>query len=163
MLWKNEWLSLDLVRQLLLGSFHLVRTQNFRDFRPPPSHSYAFHAPYEYCCTQKIGLIFDTPPPRRVRTKWKPPQSSGAFSEEGRAAVVTSAWLYNFTPPSLPSFPASSLYGSVVCLSPLHWRMDMAHRDFRPVEFNNLCTIYCANKVRQRTTSVYGWKQNTRR
>ena len=43
------------------GGFHLVRTQNFRDFRLPPSTLYAFHATYQYYRTQKL-----------VISKWKP-------------------------------------------------------------------------------------------
>ena len=47
----------------VLGGFHLVRTHNFRDFRPPPSPSYAFHATYPSCCTQKLAISSTPPPP----------------------------------------------------------------------------------------------------
>ena len=50
-----------------LRGFHLVRTQNFRDFRPPPSTLYAFHATYQYCRTQKLVIPL-TPPSPLVRT-----------------------------------------------------------------------------------------------
>ena len=74
---KSARVALDLETNchlhFLIGGFHLVRTQNFRDFGPPPSPLYAFRATYQYCCTQKLVISLTPPPPQRVRTKWKPP------------------------------------------------------------------------------------------
>ena len=46
-----------------LGGFHLVRTQIFWDFRPPPSPLYAFHTTYQYCRTQKLVISLTPPSP----------------------------------------------------------------------------------------------------
>ena len=63
--WRRfqKWVFGNLISFGLLtqGSIHQVRTQNFRDFGPPPPLSYAFHATYQSYRTQKL-VISSTPP-----------------------------------------------------------------------------------------------------
>ena len=50
-----------------LGGIHLLSSQNIRDFGPPPP-SFAFHATYQYCCSQNWPLL--SPPSQCECNKW---------------------------------------------------------------------------------------------
>ena len=56
------------------------RQYNFRDFWPPSSPWYAFHATHQYCRTQKWPFLY---PPQRVRTWWKPPNEANRSEATG--------------------------------------------------------------------------------